>query len=100
MRFKLAATEDHPLIRTYEEQLWAELPDAKSAPIEGSLSLLEALHDRWVSFLRGLDAPDFLRTLEYPGVGPMTVDVLLEIYGWHCPHHEGHITTLRGGMDW
>lgn len=26
IRMKLAATEDAPTIRTYEEQLWAELP--------------------------------------------------------------------------
>ncbi len=51
MRFKLAATEDHPTIRTYEESRWAELPEAKSAPVELSLTLLEALHARWVAFL-------------------------------------------------
>src|SRR5262245_65372845 len=46
IRMKLAATEDNPTIKTYEEQLWAELPDAKTAPAELSLNLLDALHRR------------------------------------------------------
>ncbi len=57
VRFKLAVTEDRPTICTYEEKLWAELPDAKSAPVEGSLAMLEHLHGRWVAFLRMARAP-------------------------------------------
>src|SRR5919204_2524476 len=52
IRMKLAATEDAPVIRTYDEARWAELPEAKSGPIDVSLMLLEALHRRWVAFLR------------------------------------------------
>jgi hypothetical protein len=100
VRFKLALTEDNPAIRTYEEHLWAELPDAKSAPVEGSLAILDALHARWVSFLRALGPADFDRPLHYPGMGDVKVDLLLEIYGWHGPHHEAHITTTRDRMGW
>ena len=100
VRFKLALTEDHPTIRTYEEHLWAELPDAKSAPVDGSLAILDALHARWVSFLCGLAPEDCGRPLHYPGMGDVTVDLLLEIYGWHGPHHEAHVTNLRERMGW
>ena len=100
VRFKLAATEDHPTIRTYEQALWAELPDGKTAPVEGSLAILDALHARWVSFLRDLTPEEFERQLEHPDVGDVAVDVLLEIYGWHGPHHEAHITSLRERMGW
>src|ERR1700758_3782911 len=48
VRFKLALTENEPTIRPYMEDLWAELPEAKSAAPEVSLALLEALHKRWV----------------------------------------------------
>src|SRR5512137_679074 len=51
IRLRLALTEDQPTIKPYEENLWAQLPDAKTAPIEISLVLLEALHDRWVRLL-------------------------------------------------
>lgn len=100
VRFKLAITEDDPTIRTYDEKAWAALPDAKEAPVEVSLTILDALHPRWVAFLRALSAEDFRRSMQHPEVGEMRVDVLLEIYGWHCPHHEGHITGLRGREGW
>ena len=100
VRFKLAITEDDADIRAYDQAAWAELPDGKSAPVEGSLAILDALHARWVSFLRALSASDFTRSLQYPGRGPVTVDVLLEIYGWHGPHHEAHITSLRERSGW
>lgn len=100
VRFKLAKTEDNPTIRPYEEHIWAELPDGKTAPVEGSLAILEALHARWVSFLRALGPDDFARPLQYPGVGDVNVDLLLELYGWHGPHHEAHITTTREREGW
>ena len=41
VRIKLALTEDAPAIKTYEEQLWAELPDVTRCPIDVSLRLLD-----------------------------------------------------------
>src|SRR5690349_23696214 len=40
VRFRMALTEDDPLIKTYEESVWAELPDAKGPEVETSLCLL------------------------------------------------------------
>lgn len=100
VRFKLAVTEDRPTIPTYEEKEWAKLPDAKDAPVEGSLELLESLHRRWVAFLRALEPGDFGRPFLHPEIGELTVDVLLEIYGWHGPHHEAHVTRLREREGW
>src|SRR3984885_14307058 len=39
-RFKLALTEDEPTIKTYEENLWAELADSKTPPVDPSLALI------------------------------------------------------------
>jgi uncharacterized damage-inducible protein DinB len=98
-RFKLAATEEHPTIRTYEEKDWAELPDAKLPP-EVSLAILDALHARWVAFLDAMGPEYFERTLHYPDMGDVAVDLLLELYGWHGPHHTAHVTTLRERSGW
>jgi uncharacterized damage-inducible protein DinB len=100
LRFKLAITRDHPRIMTYDEAVWAELPDASEAPVEMSLAILDALHPRWVRFLRDLSDHQFGRAIDHPEVGDITVDGLLEIYGWHCPHHEAHITRLREREGW
>lgn len=100
IRFKLAVTESQPQIKPYEEQLWAELVDGKTAPIEISLQLLEVLHHRWVMFLQSLKPGDFSRTLLHPANGVMTVDTLLRLYAWHGRHHVAHITSLRKRMGW
>ena len=49
IRFKQAITEDVPVIRPYQEELWAETEDAKSGDIQMSVALLTALHN--VGFL-------------------------------------------------
>lgn len=100
IRFKLAMTEAEPTIRTYMENLWAELPEAKSGPVEMSLSLLENLHRRWVMFLRGLKAEDWKRTFRHPELGAMTLEKNLALYAWHGKHHVAHITGLRERMGW
>jgi DinB superfamily len=91
IRMKLAATEDSPAIKTYEEQLWAELPDAKTAPAELSLSLLDALHRRWVLFLRNCTDADLARTFKHPEWGTVTIDESVALYAWHCRHHLAHV---------
>ena len=88
---KMAATEDSPAIKTYEEQLWAELPDAKTAPADLSLSLLEALHRRWVLFLKNLSDAEYARTFKHPDWGTVTIDEAVALYEWHCRHHLAHV---------
>lgn len=100
-RFKLALTEDTPMIKPYDEARWAELSDSRDTPIGTSLTLLESLHDRWVRLLRAMSDADFQRTLKHPEhQGTMTLDSMLGLYGWHGRHHVGHITSLRQRMGW
>src|SRR5947208_10685646 len=56
IRFKLALTEDEPVIKPYEQTRWAELEDGKTADVGISLALLESLHKRWILLLRSLSA--------------------------------------------
>src|SRR5713101_5239615 len=57
-RIRLALTEPIPTIKPYEEARWAELPDARTAPIDISLGLLDALHTRWLLLLKELTPAD------------------------------------------
>lgn len=104
VRFKLALTEDQPVIKPYDEARWAELPDSSMTPIEVSLTLIEALHDRWVRLLNALSPDDLLRTFRHPDYGPdadpIRLDQLLALYAWHGAHHVAHITRLRSRMLW
>src|SRR5258705_1933845 len=65
IRLRLALTETEPTIRPYEQQLWAELADARTAPVEVSLQLLESLHARWVILLKSMGPDDFGRTFRH-----------------------------------
>jgi hypothetical protein len=99
-RFRLALTEDSPAIKPYDEAAWAELPDAKSGPIEPSLALLEGLHMRWAGLLHSLDDADYARTFKHPELGEIRLDWTLGLYAWHCRHHLSHILNLRRREDW
>jgi hypothetical protein len=100
VRFKLALTEPEPTIRTYMENLWAELPEAKSAPIELSLGLLESLHERWMLMLQAFAPADWKRTFRHPEIGLVSLEKNLALYAWHGRHHVAHITELRKKMGW
>ena len=100
VRFRLALTEDEPTIKPYNERLWAELFDARTAPVALSLQLLESLHERWVMLLRSLKPSDFSRTFRHPEHGARNLDWLLQLYAWHGRHHVAHITSLREKMKW
>jgi uncharacterized damage-inducible protein DinB len=52
IRFRFALTEHEPTIKPYDENMWANLVDAKSAPVDWSLKLLDGLHQRWTLLLR------------------------------------------------
>jgi len=100
VRFKLALTEDEPTIKPYNETRWAELSDSKTTPIETSLAMFDALHERWLHLLRGMTAADFARKMNHPERGPMSLDDALGMYAWHGHHHVAHITGLRQRKGW
>ena len=100
LRFRLPLTVDKPTIKTYAEARWAELSDAKAAPVELSLDLLDALHRRMVLLLENLPAPDWSRSLTHPDHGLVNLEWVLAMYAWHGRHHTGHVTSLRRRMGW
>ena len=100
VRFRLAFTEQNPTIRGYDEAKWAELDDARTMPIEVSLTLLDAAHERLATLLRSSSEDRFQRTLNHSENGSMTVDSLLSMYSWHGRHHTAHVTALRERMKW
>jgi len=101
IRMKLALTEQTPTIKLYDEKPWAELADSRM-PLDVSLRLLEAVHERWVAVCRAMKLGDWARTFHHPEHpdGPRTVDWLLQLYAWHSRHHVAHITSLRQRERW
>jgi uncharacterized damage-inducible protein DinB len=100
VRFKFGLTEDSPAIKTYEEKDWAKTPEVAATPVDVSLSLLDALHTRWVTLLRAMTPQQFARTIKHPEMGPTSLDTMLALYAWHGRHHTAHVTSLRERMGW
>lgn len=100
-RFKLALTEDEPMVKPYDEAAWAELADAREVPVGVSLSLLDALHSRWVALLRTLGAADFRRGYRHPEhARVLTLEYVLGMYAWHGRHHLAQVTSLAERSGW
>ena len=95
IRFRQGLVGERPTIMPYDEARWAELPDTQTTPVEVSLRLLEALHDRWVRLLSELTPDQFQRTINHPESGILTLDALLGLYSWHVLHLEALILNLR-----
>ncbi len=100
VRFRLALTESEPTIRPYDEARWAELSDARTAPIEMSLNLLSALHERWTTLMGAFEPSDWSRTFRHPALGVMTLERATALYAWHGRHHVAQITSLAKRLGW
>jgi hypothetical protein len=101
IRLKLALTEERPIIKPYDEKRWADLPDVTAVPLNISITLIHALHERWISVLRQLDDVDWARTYHHPGDGTdVPLWQMTKMYSWHGRHHAEQIRFLRRRMGW
>lgn len=100
-RFKWALTENKPLIKAYNEALWAEIQDSKTAPIQMSLEHLKAVHYKLVYLLRSMSKEDFNKSFIHPETNK---EVLLSYntgnYAWHSKHHYAHVENIMKDKGW
>jgi len=101
IRFKLGLTEDNPTIKPYDQDEWAKLNDIKTLPINVSLTLLHALHQRIFAMLKSLGDDEWDRTVFHPEhKKKISLWELLGMYAWHGKHHVAHIKNLRERNGW
>ena len=101
IRFKWALTEETPVIKPYHEKKWAELFDARTAPVELSLNHLSAVHAKLVYLLKGLNSEDLKLTFIHPESNePTSIEENIGRYVWHGNHHYAHIKNLIIREGW
>lgn len=100
IRMKLMLTEEHPTLKPYDQEQWADLPDTNALPIAPSLAILRGLHARWTALLRGLPETAWSRTGFHPENGEVTIDSMLESYAHHGQDHVEQIKRLRALHGW
>lgn len=92
IRLKLILTEDNPMLKPYDQVLWAVQPDSDNVHVETSLNLLDGLHARWATLFESLSHEQRRRTGVHPETGTITPDDLLRAYSAHCDAHYEQIT--------
>ena len=96
IRFKLALTENTPIIKAYHEDLWAEMSDSKFFPIQSSIKILEGVHERWVNLLENLTEKEMNMSYIHPDSKEViSIKTNIGIYAWHCEHHLNHIVIAK-----
>jgi uncharacterized damage-inducible protein DinB len=99
-RMKLIATEENPILKPYNQDLWAALPDCRKGSTGPTIMLLKGLHERWVVFLRSLPETGWHRTGIHLENGKVTLSDVLKTYAKHGEAHLGQITAFREKMKW
>ncbi len=101
IRFKWALTEDAPLIKAYDENLWSALPEARTGAATASAAMLAGVHACWVETLRAMSPTDWARGFNHPETGKLVLlSDALGYYAWHGRHHTAQIMWLRQRHDW
>ncbi|MDB5227403.1 MAG: yfiT [Bacteroidota bacterium] len=98
IRFKLALTENNPVIKPYDENLWSETADME-LPVKTSIRLIKALHAKWTALLENMDRNDLKRTYFHPEHNRrVSLQEALAMYAWHGKHHVAQIeVALKHG---
>jgi hypothetical protein len=100
IRFKLALTEQNPTIKPYEEAAWALLEDSR-LPIEPSLAIIKATHQKWGILLDSMKEEDFKKTYFHPEKQKsQALDGVTLMYAWHSQHHLAHVQHLVLRENW
>ena len=79
---RLALTEDKPMIKPYDESLWANLADAR-LPIDVSQTLLDCVTQTLGCRMASDEGGRFRAAVDSPRTGERNVDWLLFVYEWH-----------------
>jgi len=101
IRCKLILTEDNPVAKPYDQDLWANTADVTKVPVNISVTLLHALHARWHELFSNLESDDWQRALLHPEYKrEMSLWYILGKYAWHSRHHVAQIMAIRKRNNW
>ena len=100
IRIKWTLTEPTPIIKAYDEKLWADTPET-TLPIFLSLNVLQALHAKMVALAKTIPHESLSKKFIHPeSKKEVRLDQLLGTYAWHGEHHLAHITSLKERKSW
>lgn len=97
MRMKKALTEPEPVAAMIDINAWSGMPDARQAPVAGSLAMIQGVNQRFIPFLQGLTQEEWNTTYYHPMRHYFqSLKQGLDMAVWHGAHHAGHIRLALG----
>jgi uncharacterized damage-inducible protein DinB len=99
VRMKLIMTEDHPLLKPYDQDSWAKMNDY-TRDIAPSVAIVTGIQARMADLLEDASETDLTRTANHPDNGTMTLQNFLDLYAEHGNNHVQQIVGLRARMGW
>lgn len=95
VRVKHTLTQENPTIQPYDQNIWADSVDYKSAPLESSLLVFEGIQARFSNLLKTISEADFKRTYFHPEYKKtFTLSEVTQLYAWHGMHHLAQIEGI------
>lgn len=99
-RFKHTLTEDHPTIKTYDQDKWVQGSDAQLG-IESSLDILTGVHKRLSHMTGNMSEAEWNRQLHHPEMkADLSLNDMAALYSWHGHHHLAQIIELKRRKGW
>lgn len=95
VRLRHGLTEDGFVIRPFDPDDWAALPDM-ALPVDVALNLLDALTAHWAILLDRTDPAAFAREITHPDEGPQDLWQLVAKHDWQLRHHLEHARIALG----
>lgn len=101
VRTKLTLSEETPVIKPYQQDSWVLTADVSDVPVNYSITLLHALHHRWVVLFRSLNEEQMMRCYFHPEYQTKTaLWQQVHSYAWHGRHHAEQVRQLRIRQSW
>jgi hypothetical protein len=97
LRMKLILTEERPILKPYDQEAWAELPDTQ-LPLEPSLQILRGVQHRWSALLATVPEADWQRKGVHLENGLLSLDDTLATYSEHGEVHLRQIAKIKAGL--
>ena len=88
------ASDVEPVVKVWDENVWAELHDARTGAVVPSLLMFDGVHRRWAELFRSLTEEQWKRRMIHPERGVVVLDAALPMFVWHGRHHTAHIAAL------
>lgn len=90
-RIKWLLTEQDTVLKTFLQEKWAELPDATTNDVSGSMAIIKGVYIRWSRLMQSLSENDWTMKGNHPEIGEITVSSLFDFY---LEHGEGHLRKI------